>query len=205
MATLLFRLDGPIQSWGCNGRIAIRDAGTEPSKSGLIGLAAAALGRGRDEDMSDLAGLRMGIRVDREGVVFTDYSATGTVQSNQKNTDNLRRVEIWKEYIADALYLAGLEGEDVDLLSKIQAALLSPHYPLMLGRKCCSPAAPVYLKDGLTDLPLEKALLAYPPLTAWKDGKRRYVIEGREAQELRSDVPLGGRRFAPRWVRTFYV
>lgn len=202
---MLFCLDGPLQSWGRSGRLGIRDAGTEPSKSGLIGLVAAALGRGRDEDISDLASLRMGVRVDREGIMLMDYSSTTTIRANKAKLNEPRKVQIWKEYTANAVYLAGLEGQDEQLLQQIHAALEAPHYQLALGRKSCSPAAPVYLADGLQDLPLEKALLAYPPLRARNDAKYRYVIESANAQELRMDVPLGGRRFAPRWVRTFYV
>ena len=39
----------------------------EPSKSGVLGLICAALGRDRSESLDDLASLRMGVRVDREG------------------------------------------------------------------------------------------------------------------------------------------
>lgn len=44
MSTLLMRLAGPLQSWGTTSRFDQRDTGKEPSKSGVIGLMAAALG-----------------------------------------------------------------------------------------------------------------------------------------------------------------
>src|SRR3990172_4719032 len=44
MPTLLLRLVGPMQSWGTTSRFDQRDTGKEPSKSGVIGLLAAALG-----------------------------------------------------------------------------------------------------------------------------------------------------------------
>ena len=75
MSTLLLRLAGPMQSWGTQSRHSLRDTGQEPSKSGVIGLVAAALGRPRDRDISDLAGLRMGVRVDHEGRVSKDFHA----------------------------------------------------------------------------------------------------------------------------------
>ena len=45
MPTLLLRLVGPMQAWGTSSRFDERDTGKEPSKSGVIGLLAAALGR----------------------------------------------------------------------------------------------------------------------------------------------------------------
>ena len=45
MMTLLLRLAGPMQSWGTASKFRERDTGREPSKSGVVGLLAAALGR----------------------------------------------------------------------------------------------------------------------------------------------------------------
>jgi len=53
MPTLLLRLVGPMQSWGTTSRFDQRDTGKEPSKSGVIGLVAAALGIDR-ENWTDL-------------------------------------------------------------------------------------------------------------------------------------------------------
>ena len=66
-----------MQSWGIQSRYTRRDTGLEPSKSGVIGLLSAALGRPRNSDLSDLASLRMGVRVDRPGTVQSDYHTVG--------------------------------------------------------------------------------------------------------------------------------
>ena len=58
MTTLLLRLQGPMQSWGTTSRFDERDTQLEPSKSGVLGLICAALGRDRKEDIQDLADLR---------------------------------------------------------------------------------------------------------------------------------------------------
>lgn len=80
MATLLLRLQGPMQSWGTTSRFDERDTQLEPSKSGVLGLVCAALGRDRHEPVDDLAVLRMGVRVDQEGVPMRDYqTATGVL------------------------------------------------------------------------------------------------------------------------------
>ena len=47
MSTLLLRLAGPMQSWGTDSKFDERRTGREPSKSGVIGLVAAALGIAR--------------------------------------------------------------------------------------------------------------------------------------------------------------
>jgi CRISPR system Cascade subunit CasD len=64
---LLIPCVGPMQSWGTRSRFQERDTEREPSKSGLIGLICAALGRDRNETVEDLAALKMAVRVDREG------------------------------------------------------------------------------------------------------------------------------------------
>ena len=44
MATLLLRLAAPLQAWGADSKFETRKTGREPTKSGVIGLLAAALG-----------------------------------------------------------------------------------------------------------------------------------------------------------------
>jgi CRISPR system Cascade subunit CasD len=73
MPTLLLRLQAPMQSWGISSHFTSRDTTREPTKSGVIGLICAAMGRPRDTDISDLAGLKMGVRVDREGILQKDF------------------------------------------------------------------------------------------------------------------------------------
>lgn len=93
MGVLLLRLAAPMQSWGTSSRFGIRDTGAEPSKSGVIGLLCAALGKPREETneeasagngdanslprLATFARLRMGVRVLREGVPKVDYHTAG--------------------------------------------------------------------------------------------------------------------------------
>ena len=69
MSTLLLRLAGPMQSWGTDSKFDVRRTGREPSKSGVIGLVAAALGIARQDRqaLQTLNDLRFGVRVDHEG------------------------------------------------------------------------------------------------------------------------------------------
>ena len=91
MNTLLIRLSAPMQSWGTQSRFTVRDTGLEPSKSGVLGLICAAVGIDREDDngLQSLTSLRMGVRVDREGILRVDFhtavdimNADGTNQWN---------------------------------------------------------------------------------------------------------------------------
>jgi CRISPR system Cascade subunit CasD len=213
MSVLLLRLCGPMQSWGVQSRFTVRDTGLEPSKSGVVGLLCAALGRLREEPVADLAGLRMGVRVDQEGTVARDYHTAGKggILKASGKVERRNLVVSTRYYLADARFLVGLEGDDLDLLTQLQAALRDPHWPLYLGRKAFVPGEPVWLADGLRPgQALLDALKTYPWLG--RDPKKRpekvrLVIEDEDGSEVRSDQPLSfaERRFAPRRVATSFV
>lgn len=74
---LLIRLAGPLQSWGLTGRFAHRDTHSRPTKSGVIGLCAAALGIPREQPLGGLADVLFGVRADRPGTPLRDYHTVG--------------------------------------------------------------------------------------------------------------------------------
>ncbi|MFI6587632.1 type I-E CRISPR-associated protein Cas5/CasD [Embleya sp. NPDC050493] len=77
--TLLLHLAGPLQTWGTRARFSERDSHTHPTKSGVVGLLAAALGldRADDDGLRPLAALRYGVRADRPGVLVHDFHTVG--------------------------------------------------------------------------------------------------------------------------------
>lgn len=205
MATLLLRLQGPMQSWGTTSRFDERDTQLEPSKSGVLGLICAALGRDRSEPLDDLASLLMGVRVDREGVPMRDYqTATGVLIATGK-PDLKRTVVSPRYYLSDAVFLVGLEGDDTGLLERIQAALRAPVWPLALGRKSFVPSMPVALPEGLKQMGLLAALQSWPALVTWSPGASlRLALEDAQEGSVRLDQPVGPfaeRRFGPRFVK----
>lgn len=213
MNTLLLRLAGPLQSWGVQGRFTVRDTGREPSKSGVVGVLAAALGRTRDHPIDDLAGLRMGVRADQEGRILRDWHVAG-VGGYLKASGVIERKTVipsTRYYLTDARFLVGLEGEDADLLAQLHAALRDPVWPLFLGRKACVPGEPVWLDDGLRpDQALLDALKDYPWLGSDPRSypeRVRLVLEEADGPEVRPDQPLSfaERHFAPRRVRTSLI
>lgn len=224
--TLLLRLEGPMQSWGTMSRFTERDTGLGPSKSGVIGILCAALGKPREErpehavrwpTLAELTRLRMGVRFDKPGKVGVDFQTAGggrlgTSSYGVAKADGSKPESVmsWRYYLQDAAFLVGLEGDDEGLLRRLHEALLDPVWPLYLGRKSYVPSAPIYLPDGLRDEPLEKALAEYRPFLGVTDGKRpgervRLVLEQDEPSgEVRNDVPLdfARRRFGIRYVRS---
>ena len=207
MATLLLRLAGPMQAWGTTSRFDERDSGLEPSKSGVIGLICAALGRDRSQPVDDLATLRMAVRVDREGLLMRDYqTATGVLLASGK-PDLKRTVVSPRFYLSDAVFLVGLEGERC-LLDMIQQALRHPVWPLALGRKSMPPTQPVWLQNGLKDEDLISALKNAPlvgaPRTEEHGQPLRLMLEHPSEGAVRLDQPVGPfaeRRFGPRFVK----
>jgi CRISPR system Cascade subunit CasD len=230
MSTLLLRLAGPMQSWGTQSRFRYRDTGVEPSKSGVIGLLCAALGRPRDAAVADLTDLVMGVRVDREGVMQTDFHTAGGNRGDTGPGYGVARFDgsppdtvlSYRRYLADASFLVGLEARtapDEALLRRLDDALAHPVWPLFLGRRAFVPGEPVRLPDapplgpGLRPLPLRQALVTYP----WPEryvGERdspdvlRFVFEDLNGAggETRLDVPVSfaplDRRYLPRVVVT---
>jgi CRISPR system Cascade subunit CasD len=208
MNTLLMRFTAPMQSWGVESRFYVRDSGLEPSKSGVIGLVCAALGRPRGADVADLATLPMGVRVDREGALRSDYQIAQNVLGSDGKGEKSSIPSV-RYYLADAAFLVGLGAEDLHLLEQIQQALQHPVWMLFLGRKAFAPAAPVWLKDGLRrGEGVEEALRRYPLIAA--PGKKkapeslRLVMEDPQGEQLRYDVPVSfaRREFSPRRVHT---
>lgn len=224
MSTLLLQFIGPMQSWGSQSRFSNRDTGLEPTKSGVIGLLCAALGRPRDADLSDLAALPMGVRVDREGTMRSDYHTAGAGYGVARPDGSLQRAVLsTRYYLADAVFLVGLEGERA-LLEGLQFALQRPRWQLFLGRKAFVPGAPVHLPNGLRDESLGEALTTYRWLghaASWERPEAlRLVIDTDitlpvgladtstlDVIETRLDIPrsFAERRFAARSVRTLSI
>lgn len=226
MSTLLLQCVAPLQAWGTQSNFTVRDTGREPSKSGIIGLLCAALGRSRTdiETVNALANLIMGVRVDHEGQILRDFHTAGQggLEKGYLSADgkgvSKGTIVSNRYYLADAVFLVGLAG-DAELLQTVQNALVNPRWMLFLGRKACPPARPVYLPDGLQDKPLQDALKSYPWLVntdqqTYQELKKsirglRLVVEDPNGAELKRDRPIsfvkGQRQFALRRFHTTFT
>ncbi|MFF2173238.1 type I-E CRISPR-associated protein Cas5/CasD [[Kitasatospora] papulosa] len=187
---LLLRLAGPLQSWGTHSKYSRRDTARFPTRSGVVGMLAAGLGREREAPLNDLTALSMTVRVDRPGRVLSDYHTVGGgLPADEKviTVDGKRRSESKgtlvskRQYLADAAFTLALTSDDAELLHLCAAALRDPHWPLFLGRRSCPPEGPMLL--GTVEDPLHH--LVRLPL-ATKRPRR-----GPQPTDFYSDRPLG--------------
>lgn len=142
MTVLLLRLAAPLQSWGTSSRFVRRNTDRAPSRSGIIGLLAAAQGRRRTDSIEDLLCLRIGVRIEQPGRLERDFHTAHT-------RDGAVPMPLsYRFYLADAAFLAAIEGPPA-VLEGLRDALTRPAFPLYLGRRSCPPAGPLTL--GLRD------------------------------------------------------
>lgn len=193
-STLLLLLKGPLQSWSNDSRYATRTTASVPSKSGVLGMLAAAQGRCRSDGIEDLAGLRFAVRVDQSGSLLRDYQ---TAQEWQRK-DNPDAKLITRYFLSDAAFVAAIESEDSDFIDGLRRALLRPVYPVFLGRRSCP--APPNLVLGVVETTAVEALQNYETWHATKDHMRtcnkevslpiyRDGLPGEEGQTCQ-DVPV---------------
>jgi len=206
--TLFLRLEGPLQAWGSHdSKFVVRRTCEAPTKSGVIGLLCCALGLSRDDapaHLSELSDLRMGGRIDREGVRWWDYHTVGAGMEMRRADGGAKLGALLsrREYLCDASFLVALQGDE-DLLRRLETALRSPRWTLYLGRKCCPPSRPLLEKPieehpdiltALASIPWQPRLKGEkaPPrlecLLDWRPSAEQ--PEAPEDAEIWYDVPV---------------
>ncbi|GIG63183.1 type I-E CRISPR-associated protein Cas5/CasD [Longispora fulva] len=220
---LVLRLAGVLQSWGDRSAFNRRETRPEPTKSGVIGLLAAAAGLPREADLTDLLGLRLGIRVDQAGTLLRDYHTVSDYRGRplpqtgvsakgvQKLTSPAKDTHVTHRfYLQDAVFLAAISGPR-PLIEGLADAVLRPAFPLALGRRSCVPSQPIAL-GGLREGTLLDVLATEPWQAGeahrdayWRTAKRTNTradhvdlsatIDDDNGDDVAHDVPLS---FAPR-------
>jgi CRISPR system Cascade subunit CasD len=202
MEYLLFRLYGPMASWGEIAVGEMRHSEIKPSKSALVGLLAAALGITREQDAEQQAlanGYRFGIKMLSTGQVMRDYHTAQAPDSVGKFRYRTRRDELVvgrarlgtvlssREYRTDSQALVALcaNSQVPWSLSQLAEALKRPRFHLYLGRKSCPLSAPlnpqILQADGF-----RAALDGYQPGELLKvkqewEGERRWLPSDKDA------------------------
>lgn len=195
--TLLIRLAGPQQAWGSRSRFATRGTERAPTRSGVVGLLAAACGMERTASLDIFDDIAFGVRIDRPGTIERDFQTARTLDGSSSMPLSERY------YLADAVFLAGIGSDDQSLLERLLAALRHPRYPLYLGRRAFPPAGP--LMAWIADEPLREALATAPWQAPDMVKKRSATVPaldilvdahpGEHADQTLADVP---RSFDPR-------
>lgn len=144
MSTLVLRLAAPMQSWGATARFTRRTTQLYPTKSGVLGLLAAAEGRRRTDPIEDLVRLRFGVRIDQPGHLERDFQTAHTADGKPLPLSE-------RYYLADAVFLAAVEGDDT-IVTALHDAVRRPVFPLYLGRRAFPPAGPLSVGVRKEDL-----------------------------------------------------
>ncbi|AXR74410.1 MULTISPECIES: type I-E CRISPR-associated protein Cas5/CasD [Auritidibacter] len=161
---LLLQFKGPLQSWGADSRYGIRQTHHVPTKSGTLGLLAAAQGRRRSDSLEDLVALDFGVRVDQPGSLLRDYQTA--IDWNKQSNARLSQ----RYYLADALFVVSIGGEE-QVLRRLEDAVRAPVFPLYLGRRNC-PVSPD-LVIGIRDGDVEEVLRSQPWMASQRHKKTR--------------------------------
>lgn len=195
-----------MQSWGFASRFTRRTTALHPTKSGVVGLLAAAMGVDKHrphevEQIAKLAALECTTvtlpkkRGERELPMLrlSDYHTIGG--GYDKDTDwmkkpraasgaTLETVLSERHYLLDARFGVLLEGER-DALEEIATALRNPIWGVWLGRKCCIPASPLVVGVGSDRDAAWKLLIKAAGLDeAGTLSQFDHVIEGEGAEGL---------------------
>jgi len=209
--SLLIRLEGPLQSWGCEDRFSQRKTGVMPTKSAILGICCAALGAARGSEreqhwlprLNQLQCLFIAIprsQKDKPLLIrrMEDYHTvqnTRTADGKNKETHITHRA-----YLNDAQFAAILTG-NADDLRELAAALQDPVWGLWLGRKTCIPSAPIY--NGSFDT--ETAALAALGITQLAACTRqRDAANFTDGADTLNDTPITfatPRKYSPRRVK----
>ncbi|MBW4717332.1 type I-E CRISPR-associated protein Cas5/CasD [Saccharothrix obliqua] len=156
MTALLLRLGGPLQSWGA---LAVRNERFTlpfPTRSGLIGMIAAAEGRGREADPARYRPLRFEIRVDRVVEPRVDFHTVGggrparetvPISAGGHRPAGQGTVVTRRHYLPDSVFAVALSCEDDTLFGDIRSALRNPRWAPYLGRRSCPPDGPLVLGE----------------------------------------------------------
>jgi len=161
---LLFRLHGPMASWGDIAVGEYRPSYGHPSRSAVLGMIAAALGLRRDEEVAHrtlASSYGYGVRVDASGHLLRDYHtaqvpASGTGKNRHRflsrreelagPKEDLSTVLSTRDYRCGGLFTAVLwpiVSPPPYAMETLAERLKNPVFTLHLGRKCCPPALPL--------------------------------------------------------------
>ncbi len=178
---LLFRLYGPMASWGDIAVGEYRPSFAYPSKSAILGLLAAAVGIRREAEDSHCeltSAYLFAVRVDTMGILQRDYHTTqvpsgGTGKKKkafptrrdelETPKEDLNTILSSRDYRCDTLYTICLWATNESppySLEILAEKLRRPAFTLYLGRKSCPlalPAQPIIVEANSIRHAFEKA------------------------------------------------
>lgn len=210
MRALCIPLAGPMQSWGTRSRFSDRDCEHTPTKSGVVGLIASAMGLARDADLSAFKRLSFGVRCEREGTIRRDFHTTLDVVKADGKVDKNPQISD-RYYLADAVFVAVICG-DAGLLGEVSDALRRPTWQPYLGRRSYVPSVLPYDPSGPFDAESPREALLSRPLIIGQGDESVIRLEydsDSPGGTMRRDDPvcfsIRRRDYAPRRVATEFL
>ncbi|HVL48682.1 MAG TPA: type I-E CRISPR-associated protein Cas5/CasD [Candidatus Thermoplasmatota archaeon] len=204
MRHLLFRVYGPISSWGDIAPGTHRPSLALPTRSAILGILGGALGLERtDESGHDglSRSIGIGIRTEAEGALLMDYHTIQSPSRERRAVWPTRREELQgrklntiltsRDYVQDIAFTIAVWEKDgrTDRLDDLAKALDRPRYPPYLGRRSCPPALP--FAPHIVDAPtLRDAFRAarFPEIDGEVIRKLRNSEAGQEHLRVEFDV-----------------
>jgi CRISPR system Cascade subunit CasD len=170
--TLVLRFAGPAQSWASS-PLAVKATEGVPTRSGVLGLFAAALGLPVGVQPAWLRQTSIAVRVDRPGTVVVDFHTVSAPTPTTAASRTRHRLisslgedkqaadftvpngdgEKWvgqtmvtqRAFLADAEFIVAVGHPDPSRLTELADALAQPIFMTYLGRKAFAPAFPFHL------------------------------------------------------------
>ncbi len=157
MKYLLFRIYGPMSSWGDIAVGEKRPSYTHPGKSAVLGLVAGAMGIRRDEEEKHrtlIEGIGFAVQVESMGLALVDYHTVQVPSGKEQyctrrqelsgKKSDLNTILSTRDYRIDGLYTIVLwqRAQSEWSLDKIKTKLEQPVFVPCLGRKSCPTALP---------------------------------------------------------------
>lgn len=216
--TLFLRLTSPLQSWGEDSQWSERRTAPEPTKSGIVGLLACALGWADDEHVRNLSRcVRVGIRCDVPGTPspLRDYHTVGggydvpqllTAEGKPKYVTNTKKPHTeptWRYYLCDASFLVAVQSDDTTI-EELAQAVQFPTWQIYFGRKSCVPTRPIFDGMGAYDS-LQSALEQHPARFLDRNEARYAEIRPRIVIECETLEPGSVRRRVQLISRAYWI
>jgi CRISPR system Cascade subunit CasD len=221
MKFLSLFLRAPLQSWGVSAKFGERTSLSFPTRSGVIGILAAASGVDRSDSawLNKVKDLSLRVLIFTPGQRLSDYHTVGggyTIKNSRSRRHISPKAEggtpktvlTTREYLQDAVFGAIIGGEDHVLLDALAAAIQNPVWGIWLGRKSCIPTEPLFAGVFSDIGDAEAALLARVEATTayvQENPIHKIILEvpADEGEEVWHDIPLNfaTRTFAARAIR----
>lgn len=221
MRFLALFLRAPLQSWGASAKFGERPSLSFPTKSGILGMLAAASGVDRTDDgwLLNANKLRMTCLIFIPGRRMRDYQTVGggrdpknpwtrRLMSSKADGGTPSTVLTNREYLQDATFGVILASEDCTFAKTLADAIQNPVWGVWLGRKSCIPAEPIFA--GLAESFEEATSLLNARAKALPRHQGQPAscmtineVPANQAEEVWHDIPISfaTRQFAARPVR----